>query len=1374
MRFLAFALIAVFYLTAPARAQDDDDAGGFLVNLLQNNLSGDNRYIRVTGLQGALSGAARIREISVSDDEGVWLTIRDAVLDWNRLALVRGRFSVNTLSAAEIIVARKPIPTQAADDLPEPEAKPFQVPELPVAVEIGELRIDRFELDQSVIGHEAALSLNGALSLANGTLESNLEIVRLDRNTDRLTLVAGFQNETSVISLDVTLNEDKGGLVSELLNIPDRPSVLLTVKGEGPVTDFTADVTLASDDVERLGGQVRLSSVQLSDADDAAPPSIGFQAELAGDVTPLLAAEFREFFGDEVQLKLVGRSDPDGRLAIQQLDVLSNALMLNGALDIAGDRRVERVLLQGRISPPRGTSVVLPIGEPRTSIQSALISVRLEAEKDNTWDLRLSVDGIERTGIKLARSEITANGTLDQADAMHLKGTLNAALRGIGLQDEALSKAIGTQVRLDGDFELKDETALKLSNFLMRGLDYSATVDAEIDGLDSGFQVSGTAGVTAADLSRFSALAGRDLTGAVSATINGEGSPLGGAFDFDLKATAQDPTIGIAQVDDLIAGETTLSLQAERDETGLEIRAFDLAGTALSATAKGAVRSGAAGLNFSAKLDDLARLIPEAPGPLTMQGDVSQSGKSYSGTVRLNGPRESFADLDGTVAEDGSIDLTFDALLNQIQQFVPNFPGSVSAKGTAARSGDTWQIAARAEGSAGISATVDAAISGLDSAIHVNGTAGVTAADLSRFSALAGRDLTGAVSATINGEGSPLGGAFDFDLKATAQDPTIGIAQVDDLIAGETTLSLQAERDETGLEIRAFDLAGTALSATAKGAVRSGAAGLNFSAKLDDLARLIPEAPGPLTMQGDVSQSGKSYSGTVRLNGPRESFADLDGTVAEDGSIDLTFDALLARIERFIPEFPGSVSAKGTARRSGDTWQIATRAEGPAGISADVAGSVDQASLVSDITAKGQVQLGAVNRFITPNSVRGTASFDLALRGPPAVESLSGTITTANTSVAIPAVAQTIDKLDATVGLSAGQADVSATAGFRNGGQVRVSGPVSLAPPFQASLVTDIEQLVLTDRVAIESVANGRLSYDGSLTQGGSLDGEIRFGETSINIATLAGSLGAAPIPPMTFAGETGAQWATRKRAGLIDAGQSGSGLPIIGLNVRLEAANKVFVRGRGLQAELGGAILVGGTTAQVAPSGQIDMIRGTMALLGRRLDLTKGILTLQGNLEPYMEFSATTHTSDGDATLEIAGPLTMPKVTVFSDPERPSEEALAMLVFGDQFAGLSPLRIAQLAASLAQLSGSGNAIGEGVREGLGVDTFDIGTDDDGNAQFGAGKYLADGVYTDISINTAGNTEVNLNLDLTDNLTVRGRVDNTGETALGLFFERDY
>ncbi|MEM1007287.1 MAG: translocation/assembly module TamB domain-containing protein, partial [Pseudomonadota bacterium] len=61
-----------------------------------------------------------------------------------------------------------------------------------------------------------------------------------------------------------------------------------------------------------------------------------------------------------------------------------------------------------------------------------------------------------------------------------------------------------------------------------------------------------------------------------------------------------------------------------------------------------------------------------------------------------------------------------------------------------------------------------------------------------------------------------------------------------------------------------------------------------------------------------------------------------------------------------------------------------------------------------------------------------------------------------------------------------------------------------------------------------------------------------------------------------------------------------------------------------------------------------------------------------------------------------------------------------------------------------------------------------------GAGRFGAGAYLSDNLYTDFTVNTEGDTEVNLNLDLTDSITVKGTVDGTGETGLGVFFAKDY
>ncbi len=1661
-RFLAFTLITLtwFPLALPAQDEKTEESGGFLVDLLQDNLSGDNRYIKVTGLEGALSSRATIQQITVSDDDGVWLTLSEAVLDWNRLALVRGRFSVNTLSASEIEILRQPKPTETTDDLPAPEATPFQVPELPVAVEIGELRIDKVALGDALFAGGAELSLNGALTLADGTLDTTLAVSRLDRPGDALDLVAGFQNETSQISLDLAFAEAEGGMVTQLLDVPDRPSLMLTAKGSGPVSDFTADIGLASEGTQRMAGQVRLLAEPIPGAAQDAGTGIGFKADLAGDITPLLSQDYRTFFGDDLTLKLDGRSDPDGRLAIRTLDLLANALTLRGSLDIAGSGLIETLLLDGQIAPPDGGEVVLPLSGPRTSVRAAEISARLQAEVDDTWAFHLDVDGINRPDMTLSKIGVTAGGTLQQGETSQLDGTIQAALTGLSFADDALNQAIGSELALDGKIQAIDQTAFQLSDFVVTGSGYVARLTAAISGLDSGFRVDGQADVSAEDLARFSGLAQRDLGGSVSASLTGNGSPLGGTFDFDLKAETRDLITGIAQVDALIEGRTTLALVAARDQDGLTIRSFELDGTAVTADAKGAVRSQGTDLEFNARLEDVNRVVPQMQGPLTIKGDLSQNRTQLSGAVRLDGPDKSFADIKGSLAQDGDIDVAYDLTLNRTEQFLPRFPGALTATGAVRRAGPAWQVKTDARGPGGLvaeivgaldpteeialdlrlaeaaggpvatllripdqpallltakgegppedftadlvfesngvqrlggqvrlsaadnttgpgdgtppigfaaelagdispllasayrsffgrelllalngqaapdgglaierfdlttramvlngslnmagdgvveravlegriappsgetvilpvpgpqmtigpttisahlgtdqpdqwvlrldldelasapvdlaraevnasgtldqrdnmhltgtiaaalrgiqpadpalgravgsqlrlngdieltdlttlglreialsgsdySVRVDAEVTGLDGDIRFDGKAGVQAQDLARFSDLAGRSLGGSVRADLTGNGAANGASFDIALNVKASDLRSGIAQVDAVVPGETTLDLSALRDRDGLTLRRFQLDGEALTAEGAGTLRKDDANFDLDARLDNLARLVPAAPGPLTLRGAVKQAGEKVNGTLRLDGPVDSFADLSAELAADGAVDLDFNATLDQVQRFLPNLPGAVTARGEATRKSGVWTIASDATGPGGTTSRIAGSVTETTLDTDVTLKGQLPLQIADPFITPNSIQGTARFDLALRGQPALDSLSGTISTANTTVAIPAAVQTVQNLNAQITLANALADVLVTGGLGAGGQVRISGPVALTPPFDTSILTEIQQLVVTDDAIFRTILDGRLTYAGTATGNGNLRGRIDIGETRINIAAVSGSLGAAPIPQMQHIGESGAVRATRDRAGLIKTSSAGEG-PAVGLDVLISAPNKLFVTGRGLNAELGGTIQVRGTAARVQPAGQIDLIRGRFSIAGRRLELSRGLVSLQGNLKPYMEFGATSSTSDGSASLEIEGPLDAPEITITSDPERPSGEALAMLIFGNQYSELSPLKIAQLAASAARLSGRGGGLTDSAREELGVDDLSLGTDSSGNARVGVGTYIADGVYTDVGVNAAGETELNLNLDVTESLTLKGTVDNAGETGLGIFFERDY
>ncbi len=1348
----------VLIVTAPpVIGQEDEGGGSMLERFLQDTLSGDDQNVTVKGLQGALSARATIQEITVSDDEGVWLTIKDAELDWNRLALIRGRFSVNALTAQEIDIARTPGTTTKDTPPPSVETKPFQLPELPVSIEIGEIRVDELLLGKPLIGVSAALSVTGNLSLADGALDTNLDITRLDRAGDRIKLTAGFQNSSREINLDLDVNEAEGGLISTALNIPDSPPIGFTAKGAGPLTDFTADIALSSDKQPQVTGQVELRAAETGAAD-----GIAFTADLGGDLTPFMAEDLDPFFGPRTRLFVDGQTKPQGALDISDLELTTQALNLKGELQLAEGGTLQLAALQGRITPPDGNSVVLPVAGGDTSIEAAQISVLFDQKNGNLWDLSLTADAFQSPQTKLDNARITAQGVLEQGEAFTVTGDLQAIVDGIDLNDQALNTALGKRITLDGQFDYGSDQSLNLSGFELVGTDYTLALDALIDGLTSGLTVDGSATLDASDLSRFSDLAQLDLGGEASVRVEGKGSPLERSFDGKVVVEGRDLVTGRDDIDPVIKGETTITLDASRGSDGITIREFDLNSEAAQAQASGEVTT------------------PD--GNLTIDGQASVNASDlsvFSGLAKreLGGTLQAEFEGKGTVQTlefDGTASVTGQDIKTGMSDLDPLLTGKTAITWDGARTTDRIEIREATVNGAALAAQVAATVDDPTGDLSVDGTAQVKAPDLSLFSGLAQRDLAGSISANLEGNATLASKVFNIQGNVNADDLQTGIELVDKLIQGRTTLNVDAEKGEEGVDIRTFRLQGTALSATASGQLDRDAGGLSFTARLDDLSRILTTMSGPLTLDGNVAPIRSGLEGTMRLSGPDSSYAALTGTVDMDGTADLDFDAKLNKIERFAPEFPGTVAATGNAKRNNGVWTIDGSANGPAEINSTIAGTFDETSGEADLRAQGGVNLGVINLFISPNKIDGTARHNLRLKGKPALSSLSGTITTSGTSLAIPEIGQTVTGINGSVELAQSRANISLNGGMRAGGNFTISGPLDLTPPLNANIVAKLNQLVLTDKLLYETTLNGEIAMTGALAGNSAISGQITFEETNINLAAAAGAVGAAPIPEIEHFNESRASYITRERARLIVEEGASKSDSRIALDVSLRAPKAVFVRGRGVNAELGGNLFIGGTTASVIPSGQIELIRGNFDILGRRLALTKGIVTLQGDLTPYIEFASSTSTSEGTATIEIAGPLDAPEVDVYSDPERPAEEALAMLLFGNRFSELSPFIIAQMAASLAQLSGAGGDTTKGLRDSTGVDTVDIGATEGGAGRLGAGAYLSDNLYTDFTVNTEGDTEVNLNLDVTDSFTVRGTVDGRGETGLGLFFERDY
>lgn len=97
----------------------------------------------------------------------------------------------------------------------------------------------------------------------------------------------------------------------------------------------------------------------------------------------------------------------------------------------------------------------------------------------------------------------------------------------------------------------------------------------------------------------------------------------------------------------------------------------------------------------------------------------------------------------------------------------------------------------------------------------------------------------------------------------------------------------------------------------------------------------------------------------------------------------------------------------------------------------------------------------------------------------------------------------------------------------------------------------------------------------------------------------------------MTHVNEPAEVRATRARAGLLGDGNGGpggsGGARPFGLDVTVSAPARIFIRGRGIDAELGGQIRLLGTTAQILPSGAFNLIRGRLDILWQAPDPVHG-----------------------------------------------------------------------------------------------------------------------------------------------------------------------
>ena len=390
--------------------------------------------------------------------------------------------------------------------------------------------------------------------------------------------------------------------------------------------------------------------------------------------------------------------------------------------------------------------------------------------------------------------------------------------------------------------------------------------------------------------------------------------------------------------------------------------------------------------------------------------------------------------------------------------------------------------------------------------------------------------------------------------------------------------------------------------------------------------------------------------------------------------------------------------------------------------------------------------------------------------------SLSGTIATTDAGLALPVERLAFGPISATAQITAGQARITAFVPSTTGGDLNIDGAIGLTAPFAADLSVLISALRLQDPALYQTRANGRVTLQGPLSGGAVIAGTINLDNTELRIPDGAAS-GYAGLPGLRHINEPAEVRRTRSYAGLLQDTAAIPDAPSrpFGVDLTLNAPTRIFIRGRGLDAELGGSLRLGGTTAALVPDGRFDMIRGRIDVLGQRLSLTRGLLQLQGSFDPYLSFTAETETEGADIRVILEGLASAPALRLESTPSLPEDEVLALLLFGREVAAMSPFQAVRMALAIRTLTGRADGgLGRNIRKGLRLDDLDVRTTEDGTTEARVGAYLSDRLYSDVTSDSAGRSAINLNLRLSPALTLRGSAANDGETGVGVFFERDY
>ncbi|HUH92035.1 MAG TPA: translocation/assembly module TamB domain-containing protein [Casimicrobiaceae bacterium] len=556
------------------------------------------------------------------------------------------------------------------------------------------------------------------------------------------------------------------------------------------------------------------------------------------------------------------------------------------------------------------------------------------------------------------------------------------------------------------------------------------------------------------------------------------------------------------------------------------------------------------------------------------------------------------------------------------------------------------------------------------------------------------------------------------------------------------------------------------------------------------MERAVVEVSGRLSPSLDLAASLRNatpalagaFVEDVNAQGTLQADARLTGTLdAPRGTVKITGSGLRMRSgsARALPAADVSASAEleGQSARIEVKLTAGTRAR------LDAAGRVPLAADGAfDLRARGTIDATLANPILEVNGRRakGTIALDADVDGSLAEPRMHGSLRVSDGELQDYTLGAQLTKIDALLEATGDTARIARFTAHAGEGTVSATGTVGVfAPgrPVDVKIIARNAKPFATD--LLTAALDADLVLSGAVERRVDVAGSVTIHRAEITIPKA--------LPPAVAVLDV-------RRAGEAPPPPATPG-PVLGLDIKVDAPSAVFVRGRGLDAETGGALQVTGTTAAPRVAGGFDLRRGTFDLGGATLKFTSGRVSFAGTglsqkIDPTLDFAAETTYNDITARLAITGYADSPRIALTSTPELPQDEILARLLFGVSVKQLTPLQLAQIANAVATLTGVGgggfNPL-NAVQKSLGLDRLSAGSTPTGGTTVEAGRYVSDRVYVGAKQSTQGGTQAQVQVDLTKNLKLQATLgtggtvpiqgatpDNDPGSSVGLSYQFEY